>query len=227
MLPYVSDASTRPAIEAELRAGNGAGRSRVAAVVDCAEPLAGDLTFPRPKDVGQAEVEVSRCAASVSVSTAVHPTGRGPKSGLCAVGYLHAFLGIAEGESADRATEVVHLGAREGERPLGAVCHHGRLEPPQANVEKLVADVVEDQVRPLLLPGLRGAASRCIQPGGVDAEEPDVSLDIPAKVKKTPKWKFAELPRQACSRRRTEGILPDGAEVAPGLRCVLNLRGYN
>jgi len=49
---------------------------------------------------------------------------------------------------------------------------------------------------------------------------------IPAKVKNTPKWKFAELPRQACSRRRTEGILPDGAEVAPGLRCVLNLRGY-
>ena len=50
---------------------------------------------------------------------------------------------------------------------------------------------------------------------------------IPAKVKNTPKWKFAELPRQACSRRRTEGILPDGAEVAPGLRCVLNLRGYS
>jgi len=49
--------------------------------------------------------------------------------------------------------------------------------------------------------------------------------EIPAKVKNTPKWKFAELPRQACSRRRTEGILPDGAEVAPGLRCVLNLRG--
>jgi len=49
--------------------------------------------------------------------------------------------------------------------------------------------------------------------------------EIPAKVKNTPKSKFAELPRQACSRRRTEGILPDGAEVAPGLRCVLNLRG--
>ena len=53
------------------------------------------------------------------------------------------------------------------------------------------------------------------------------SGDIPAKVGNTPKWKFAELPRQACSRRRTEGILPDGAEVAPGLRCVPNLRGYN
>ncbi len=50
---------------------------------------------------------------------------------------------------------------------------------------------------------------------------------IPAKVMNTPKWKFAELPRQACSRRRTKCILPDGAEVAPGLRCVLNLRGYS